>query len=113
MGVVKSPPHKLCLFLVGPEGKDLGHLVNGHLIVGENRKNQSGAYLVVEVLGKDSLQVLTLFLLEVLKVTRLNGRHFDILFMLKEYLLRINISRIKKSIIIYCYILVLLKNSGF
>jgi hypothetical protein len=97
MGVVKSPPHKFCLFLVGPEGKDLGHLVNGHLIVGENRKNQSGAYLVVEVLGKDSLQVLTLFLLEVLKVTRLNGRHFDILFMLKEYLLRINISRIKKK----------------
>jgi hypothetical protein len=69
MSVVKSSACKFYLFLVVPEGKDLGHLVNSHLIIGENHKNQSGACLVVEVLGKDGLEVLTLFLLEAPNLT--------------------------------------------
>ena len=78
MGVVKSPPHKFCLFLVVSEGKDLGDLFDGHLVVGENPKGQSGVCLVAEILGEDRLEVLTLFLLE---ATNLTTCHLNIFFM--------------------------------
>ncbi len=55
MSVVKSSARKFCLFLVVPEGEDHRNLVNSHLIIGENPKNQNGACLIVEILEKDGL----------------------------------------------------------
>lgn len=74
--VVESSGHEV-LFHVALEGKDLGRLFNGHLVVGENGKGQMCVYLIAEILGKDELQVLTLFPHE---ATVLAG-HLDIFLM--------------------------------
>jgi len=77
--VVESSGHEV-LFHVALEGKDLGRLFNGHLVVGENRKGQMSVCLVAEILGKDALQILTLFPHE---ATILAG-HFEIFLMQKS-----------------------------
>jgi hypothetical protein len=64
MSVIEDSACKFCLFLVVPEGKNLGDLVNGHLIVGEDAEGQMGVNLVAEVLRKDGLEVLSLYFLD-------------------------------------------------
>jgi hypothetical protein len=78
MSVVEDSACKFCLFLVVPEGKDLGDLVNGHLIVGEDTEGQMGVSLVAEVLRKYGLEVLSLFFLD---PTNHIVCHFDILIL--------------------------------
>ena len=73
--VVESSAHEF-LFHVVPEGEDIGNLIDAHLVVGENKKSQLGVYWVAGILGKDFLQVLTIFLLE----ATFNCGHSDISF---------------------------------